>query len=458
MALTIYTYPNNYRVQKALIAAAYNGVKVNVPTDFKMRETNKTAEFLAKFPLGKVPAMETPFGPLYESGAILKYIARLRADTNLFGTNFYENALVEQWIDWSAFEVEPARGAWLLPIYGVIDYNKRVYEEAKKDIASYIQVLDKHLFTNTYLVGNQITLADIVVGTAFVELFRTVLPAAATKDAINFTRWFETLINQPQFVSVLGEVKQAASEQVAKEGAAAPAAAAAKGGEKKEAAKTEKKKEEPKAAAKKADAPKKAEAKKAEAPKAAAPKKEDDLSHLMGDEEGPKEPKAKNPLDLLPKSPMILDAVKKLFFSEKPYNKKFFETLFKGSDEATKWDNTGYSVYTCDYKYNDEHKVYFLTCNLMGGFLQRVERLRKYGFGALNLVGETDEKAPWKLGGIWIFRGQDIPAEMTECDDSEHFNFAKLDITKPAGQKVFQDAFVADVIDGLNVLERRYFK
>jgi elongation factor 1-gamma len=53
--------------------------------------------------------METPFGPLYESGAILKYIARLRADTNLFGINFYENALVEQWLDWCAFEVEPAR-------------------------------------------------------------------------------------------------------------------------------------------------------------------------------------------------------------------------------------------------------------------------------------------------------------------------------------------------------------
>jgi elongation factor 1-gamma len=455
--LTIYTYPNNYRVQKALIAAEYNGVEVKVPGDFKMGSSNKTADFLAKFPLGKVPAMQTPFGPLYESGAITKYIARLRADTNLFGTNFYENALVEQWIDWSAFEVEPARGAWLLPIFKVLDYNKRVYEEAKKDIDAYMAVLDKHLLTATYLVGNQITLADIVVGTAFAGLYSTVLPVGATGKYINFTRWLDTLYNQPQFKKVLGDVKQAATEQVAPEGAsaaAAPAAATA-GKEKKEAPKGDKKKDE-KPAGKKEAAPK-AE-KKADKPKEPAPKKEEDLSHLMGDEEGPKEPKAKNPLDLLPKSPMILDAVKKLFFSEKPYNKKFFDTLFKGSDEATKWDNAGYSVYTCEYKYNDEHKVYFLTCNLMGGFIQRVERLRKYGFGALNLVGETDEKAPWKLGGVWIFRGQDIPAEMTECDDSEHFNFTKVDVTKPAGQKVLSDALAADVIDGLNVLERRYFK
>jgi elongation factor 1-gamma len=339
-------------------------------------------------------------------------------------------------------------GAWLYPLFGIIDFNQRVYDEAKKDILSYLKVLDNHLLNNTYLVGNQITLADISVGVSFAGLWQAVLPTSVTKDFINFSRWFDTLIHQTQFSSVLGEVKQAASEQQAAKGAAAaPASAAAaattttatapapaKGGapkgDKAEKAKSgaDKPKKEGSAPAKsekKEKAPK-SEAKAAAPASASAAKKEDDLSHLMDDEDKPKEPKAKNPLDLLPKSPMILDAVKKLFFTEKPYNPKFFETLFKGSEEATKWDNNGYSVYTCDYKYNDEHKVYFLTCNLMGGFLQRVERLRKYGFGSLNLLGESDEHAPWKLGGIWIFRGQDIPAEMTECDDSEHFNFTKV--------------------------------
>jgi elongation factor 1-gamma len=38
-----------------------------------MGVTNNSAEFLAKFPLGKVPALETSEGPLYETDAIAQY-------------------------------------------------------------------------------------------------------------------------------------------------------------------------------------------------------------------------------------------------------------------------------------------------------------------------------------------------------------------------------------------------
>lgn len=39
---------------KALVAAEYAGVKVDVASDFKMGETNKTPEFLKLNPAGKV--------------------------------------------------------------------------------------------------------------------------------------------------------------------------------------------------------------------------------------------------------------------------------------------------------------------------------------------------------------------------------------------------------------------
>jgi len=101
---------------------------------------------------------------------------------------------------------------------------------------------------------------------------------------------------------------------------------------------------------------------------------QEDLSHLCDEDDMPAVPKGKNALDLLPKSPMILDMVKKLMFTEKPHNPKFFDLLFEGSDEITLFDPAGYSVYTCHYKYNDEHTKFFLSCNLMGGFLQVVRR------------------------------------------------------------------------------------
>lgn len=51
---TLYTYPDNFRAFKALIAAQYSGAKVNVAADFVFGETNKNATFLKKFPAGKV--------------------------------------------------------------------------------------------------------------------------------------------------------------------------------------------------------------------------------------------------------------------------------------------------------------------------------------------------------------------------------------------------------------------
>lgn len=56
---TLYTYPENFRAFKVLVAAQYSGAKVNIDKNFVFGETNKTDAFLKKFPLGKVS--ETTF-------------------------------------------------------------------------------------------------------------------------------------------------------------------------------------------------------------------------------------------------------------------------------------------------------------------------------------------------------------------------------------------------------------
>jgi elongation factor 1-gamma len=51
---TLYTYPENFRAYKVLIAAKYSGAAVTVAPNFVFGETNKSAEYLKKFPTGKV--------------------------------------------------------------------------------------------------------------------------------------------------------------------------------------------------------------------------------------------------------------------------------------------------------------------------------------------------------------------------------------------------------------------
>jgi elongation factor 1-gamma len=413
--------------------------------------------------------MDTPFGSIYESDAILKYIARLRPDTGLLGSTFFQQAQVDQWLNWSGFELEVARGAWIYPLFGVGEANADVLRLAKEKITKYLQILNEHLANKTHVVGNQVTAADIVIATAFLDLVKMVLVPAVLNKYGNFTRWFNTCINQPQFKTVIGDVKFTETETQAKGGAAAAPAdkGDSKGAEKKNEkpkkpeGEKPKKEEKPKGAdkPKKEEKPKKDEKpKKEEKPVEVKAPSNDDLVDEDGKPiEGKKKP---NPLDALPKSSMILDAVKKNFFQKKPYYPNFFPELWRNeANPIVQWDAAGYSIYTCSYKYNkDLGPMFFLAGNLIGGFLQRVDELRKYGMGALMLVGETEDRPPWQVWGIWIFRGQDIPAEMKDCDDSEHYDWTKLDTNDAPTRKLIEEYFTADVVKGQTVLDRRYFK
>ncbi|KAL6074491.1 Elongation factor 1-gamma [Balamuthia mandrillaris] len=389
MSLKIYSYPQNPRVWKAQIAGKYVGVEIETPA-FKIGVDNKTKEFLAKNPLGKVPVLETPEGCIFESNAIARYVARL-GSSSLYGSNTFEAGLIEQWIDFSANEIELPGAAWLFPILGLVPNNEDATTKAKGDIRKALTTLNQHLNTRTFLVGERITLADIAVSMALYRLYKLVLDAGFRKAFGNVNRWYLTLVNQPQFSSVIGEV--VLCEKMAK----AP-----------DAPKVEKKVEP-----KKQEAPKKAEKPAAEAAAPAETKKE----------------KKANPLDSLPVSKLVLDEWKR------QYSNTDTRT------EALPWfwenyDPEGYSIYFCDYKYNDECTKLFMTNNLISGFVQRLDPLRKYGFGDVLIFGEEPKLA---VSGCWLFRGTEIPAEMKECDDFATYNWRKADTTNEADRKLIED-------------------
>jgi elongation factor 1-gamma len=213
----------------------------------------------------------------------------------------------------------------------------------------------------------------------------------------NVTRWFTTCINQPEFSKVIGKV------EFAKEEAQAPKAD-------KKAGAADKKAEKPAAAA--AAAPKKEE-KPAAAPAAAA----EDY-----DDEAPK-PKKVNPLDLLPESPMNLDATKKLMFSQRPYKADFFEELWP------QFDANGYSFWIADYNYNSDNKEFWKLGNSLGGFIQRSDACRKYAMGVIQAAGPEDEDGPgpWHITSAWLFRGTGMLPEMLEENpDSEYYTWQKV--------------------------------
>jgi len=268
-----------------------------------------------------------------------------------------------------------------------------------------------------------VTLADIITTMNLYMGFTRLMTKSFTSEFPHVERYFWTMVNQPNFSKILGEVKQ--TEKVP------PVTSNKKPSEPKETAKS-KPKDEPKKEAKK---------------EPVKPKEED------GEEEEPQpKPKPRNPLDLLPPSKMILDDWKRLYSNTKT---NFREVAIKGFWDM--YDPEGYSLWFCDYKYNDENTVSFVTLNKVGGFLQRMDLARKYAFGKMLVIGS---EPPFKVKGLWLFRGQEIPQFIIdECYDMELYDWKKVDITdKDQKERVSQMIEDQEPFEGEALLDAKCFK
>ncbi|KAH9619367.1 hypothetical protein KSS87_011668 [Heliosperma pusillum] len=417
MALILHTGSNNKNAYKALIAAEYSGVKVDLAENFEMGVTNKSPEFLKMNPIGKVPVLETPEGPIFESNAIARYVARLKPDNPLLGTSLIDSAHVEQWIDFASMEIDANIARWFYPRAGYMPYLAPAEEFAISSLKRALDALNKHLASNTYLVGHNVTLADIVMISNLSLGFSRVMTKSFTSEFPHVERYVWTLVNQPNIKKVLGEVTQTESIPPIAKKPAQPAKPKAK--------------EEPKKEVKKEEAK----------PKEQEPALE---------EEAPK-PKAKNPLDLLPPSTMVLDEWKRLYSNTK---RNFREVAIKGFWDM--YDPEGYSLWFCDYKYNDENTVSFVTLNKVGGFLQRMDLARKYAFGKMLIIGS----GPFKVKGLWLFRGPEIPQfVMEECYDMELYEWTKVDISDEVQkERVSQMIEDCEPFEGEALLDAKCFK
>jgi len=201
----IYSFPNSFRTAKALIVAKYTGQEVEMSADFQMGKTNKSPEFMAKFPPGTVPAMEFDDFCLWESSAIAYYFASLKHGGKLLGHNAKDHASVVQWLLFAEGALTRAGSEWLIPIWGYRPFNKVTHAKAVEDTKKCLHTLNAHLHHHTYLVTEHITVADIVVVCNLQPLFKHVLEPKYRDEFKNVVRWFVTCMHQSEFKAVFGE-------------------------------------------------------------------------------------------------------------------------------------------------------------------------------------------------------------------------------------------------------------
>lgn len=265
----------------------------------------------------------------------------------------------------------------MFPTLGIMQFNKTQTERSKEDIKAALKLLNDQLLTKTFLVGERISLADIAVACVMLSLYKQVLDPSFRKPFGNVTRWFNTVVNQPNFKAVSGAVELCT--KMAEFDAKKFAEFSGKGDNKKE-----KKEKAPKQEAKKPE--KKKEEKKVEAEEPAAPVE-----------------KKPDPFEKMPKGTFDLEEWKRFYSNnDEPESVAWFWEHF---------DHENYSIWRGDYKYNDELTMVFMSCNLIGGMFQRLDKLNKNAFASVCLFGEDNNSS---ISGLWVFKGHELAFELDD--------------------------------------------
>ncbi|KAG7087787.1 hypothetical protein E1B28_013728 [Marasmius oreades] len=417
---TLYTVSVQAKGRIIKATAALAGLTLDGPTGYTHFETNKTPEYLAKFPHGKIPALETKDGfKLFEGAAIARYIASKSGNANLLGLTPEDAALVDQWVHLAESEVDFATDMILGMCKGIYVYAKPNHNQLLERQARALGTFEKHLAANTFLVGERITLADLFFAGTIQRAVQNTLDAEARPKYPAIIRHLETIVNQPKLTEAYGKTEYTEkaiqfTPPPKEKKEAKPAAAAAPKAEKK--------------------------------PKAKEVDDDDDDEPSV-----PAEPKAKNPLDDLPKSTFNLEDWKRAYSNK--------ET--RGADGALEWfyqnfDKEGYSIWRVDFKYNDELKQTFMSANQITGFFNRLEASRKYLFGSVGVLGKNNDSI---ITGVLIGRGNKVEAVVDCAPDWESYEYKAIDLSDPAQKDFFEGALAWDlVVDGKTWADGKNFK
>ncbi|NND90136.1 MAG: glutathione S-transferase [Granulosicoccus sp.] len=192
--IQLYTWgtPNGRKVS---IALEEMGLEYVVhPIDIG-KDDQFTPEFLAISPNNKIPAIRDGSVSLFESGAILMYLARksgrfLAAE----GTSEYWNTM--QWLMWQMGGFGPMLGQahhFLKFNSGVSDYaEQRYHTEAMR----LYRVLDTQLARSEHVAGEALTIADIAI---WPWASRFDFQRIDLDDFPHVRRWYVQLANRQGF-------------------------------------------------------------------------------------------------------------------------------------------------------------------------------------------------------------------------------------------------------------------
>jgi glutathione S-transferase len=161
-----------------------------------------TPDFLALNPNGRVPVLVDDDLVIWESHAILRYLAARYGQGTWWSENLAQRSVVDRWLDWSATSLQPSF-VQLFWHYYRTDEAKRdapLIAQYQAHAAYYYRLLDQQLSVHPFVTGASLSLADIAIGATIHRYFQQGLEV---ERPAHLWRWYQELLNRPAFVQTI---------------------------------------------------------------------------------------------------------------------------------------------------------------------------------------------------------------------------------------------------------------
>lgn len=157
---------------------------------------NDTPEYLAMNPNGLVPVLDEDGFILYESNAIVRYLAAKHAPGKLWPTDPRARADVDRWMEWQSTGYTPGMTAafWQLVRTPPEKRDASAIEQSRVKSEKHTGVLEAHLADREFVAGHAFSPADIVIGCA---VHRWLHLPLAREPRPNIERWYAALKSRP---------------------------------------------------------------------------------------------------------------------------------------------------------------------------------------------------------------------------------------------------------------------
>jgi glutathione S-transferase len=169
MKLTLHVFPPSPRAFKVLVVAHHLGLDYQLSLCDLTKGDQKSAAYTAINPNQRMPSLEEDDFKLWESNAIIQYLAIKKPESGLLPADERGRADVARWQFWESTSWDPACAILVFErvikaFFGRGAPDPTEVEKGLQKFHHAAKVLDAHLRGRTYICGNRLTLADFAIG------------------------------------------------------------------------------------------------------------------------------------------------------------------------------------------------------------------------------------------------------------------------------------------------------